>query len=123
MRPAQGESAQSERDLNSHLGGAWPPGAFTWSGCPSGPGAGEVDTRAPCRSRPHTCARESLWACFSAALETLVVDAEQFWAVCLETAVSLLSHDFAVAEAQKRGFSGGLLSSVSILHSMTCILY
>ena len=48
----------------------------------------------------HTCARESLWACFSGALETLVVDAEQSWAVCLETAVSLLSHDFAVAAAR-----------------------
>ena len=67
---------------------------------PEGAGAGGVDTRAPSCSEPHTCARASLWACFSGALETLVVDAEQSWALCLETAVFSLSHDFAVAEAR-----------------------
>lgn len=59
------------------------------------------------------CARESLWACFCGSLETLLVDAEQFWAVCLETAVSLLSHDFSLANVLS-GTEVGLLFSAAL---------
>lgn len=51
----------------------------------------------PRHSESHTHGRGSRFGCVSGCLETGMVKAEQLWAVCLETSVFLLSHDFCVA--------------------------
>jgi hypothetical protein len=54
-------------------------------------------TRTPqaAHSPPHMCPGIALGVYL--VVWRLMAEAEQLWAVCLETAVSVLSHDFCVA--------------------------
>lgn len=48
------------------------------------------------QSPTHMC-KGNRFGRVSGCLEIVMVEAEQLWALCLETSVFLLSHDFCVA--------------------------
>lgn len=105
MRTVGGEGAWGLAGFELAPRGAQRLAAFTCVGCLGESAAGGVDTRALRCSEPHTCAF-SRFGRVSLDFWRLLVDAEQFWAVCLETAVSLLSHDFSVANTRSRAQVG-----------------
>lgn len=97
--------------MNSHRGGLSGPAPSPALGARVGRGqAGWV--RAPHAAQSPTLVPGSRSGRVSPVLGRLLVDAEQLWAVCLETAVSSLSHDFSVAEARSRTEVGLLCSAV-----------
>lgn len=103
----------SRRDLNPPRGDARQLGAFTRAGCARELGAGGPGAPTPRCSETHTGSSELLapgssFGRISPCLETLVAEAEKLWALCLETAVSELSHDCCLRRAprQKWGSSG-----------------
>lgn len=102
----------SQQDSNSHRGAlrGWPPSPALGARVSRGR---EEWTLAPHAARSPTHVPRSLLGRVSLVLRRLVVDAEQFWAFCLETAVSLLSHDFSVAKTRSRT-EVGLLCSVAL---------
>lgn len=58
--------------------------------------------------------RGNRFGCVSGCLETVMVEAEQLWAVCLETSVFLLSHDFCVAYGTLENRRGALLRILKV---------
>lgn len=105
VRTVMGEGARELVGFELTLRGAERLAVFTCLGCLGESGAGGMDTRAPRCSQPHTCAL-SRFGRVSVVLWRLLVDAEQFWAVCLETAVSCFPTIFLIhAQEQQWGFS------------------